>query len=173
MFSSCDLSVLFIVSEKIRNPLPLTRQWRIYILKFWTPPGVQILSILCSFWEKLAKSYVGAPSPLHLKGGRPKSGKFWIRHCKVCKRAVRILLECILVYYHPQRSCGKIMFLHVSLILFTEGRALCQTPTLRTDTPPWTETPSGQRTPHRDPPHGNEGAVRILFLFVCKYLRAS
>ena len=38
-------------------------QWRIYIVKFWTraPPGVQILSISCSFWENLAKSYVGAP----------------------------------------------------------------------------------------------------------------
>ena len=39
-------------------------QWRIYIVKFWTcapPPGVQILSISCSFWEILAKSYVGAP----------------------------------------------------------------------------------------------------------------
>ena len=31
--------------------------------KFWTriPPGVQILSISCSFWENLAKSYVGGP----------------------------------------------------------------------------------------------------------------
>ena len=40
-------------------------QWRIYIVKFWTrppSPGVQILSISCSFWEILAKSYVGAPS---------------------------------------------------------------------------------------------------------------
>ena len=26
-----------------------------------TPPPVQILSISCSFWEILAKSYVGAP----------------------------------------------------------------------------------------------------------------
>ena len=25
------------------------------------PPGVQILSISCSFWEHLANSYVGAP----------------------------------------------------------------------------------------------------------------
>ena len=25
------------------------------------PPGVQILSISCGFWEILAKSYVGAP----------------------------------------------------------------------------------------------------------------
>ena len=35
-------------------------QWRIYIVKFWTPP-VLILSISCSFWEYLAKSYVGDP----------------------------------------------------------------------------------------------------------------
>ena len=27
------------------------------------PPGVQILSISCSFWENLANSYVGAPPP--------------------------------------------------------------------------------------------------------------
>ena len=26
-------------------------------------PGAQILSISCSFWENLAKSYVGAPPP--------------------------------------------------------------------------------------------------------------
>ena len=37
------------------------------------PPRVQILSISCSFWENLAKSYVGAPS----------SGKSWIRHWAV------------------------------------------------------------------------------------------
>ena len=27
------------------------------------PPGVQILSISCSFWQNLAKSYAGAPPP--------------------------------------------------------------------------------------------------------------
>ena len=54
-------------------------QWRIYIVKFWTraPPGVQILSILCSFWENLAISYVGA-HPWRV--GAPSSGKSWIRH---------------------------------------------------------------------------------------------
>ena len=48
-------------------------QWRIYIVKFWmrAPPGVQILSILCSFWENLAKSYVGAP----LESWRPLLGQ--------------------------------------------------------------------------------------------------
>ena len=43
--------------------------WRI-------PVGVQTLSILCSFWENLAGSYVGAPRRI----GAPTSGKFWIRH---------------------------------------------------------------------------------------------
>ena len=36
----------------------------------YVPPRAQILSISCSFWENLAKSYVGAPS----------AGKSWIRH---------------------------------------------------------------------------------------------
>ena len=40
------------------------------------PPPVQILSISCSFWENLAKSYVGAP----WRVGAPSSGKSWIRH---------------------------------------------------------------------------------------------
>ena len=70
MFSSCDLSVLFIVSEKIRNPPPLTRQWRIYIVKFWTPPKGPDSFNFMQFLGKIGKSYVGAPSP-HLKGWRP------------------------------------------------------------------------------------------------------
>ena len=42
------------------------------------PPGSQILSISCSFWENLAKSYVGAhPGELV----PPPRGKSWIRHC--------------------------------------------------------------------------------------------
>ena len=45
-----------------------------------TPPvGVQILSTLCSFWEILAKSYVGAPLPT-LGVGAASSGKSWIRY---------------------------------------------------------------------------------------------
>ena len=41
-------------------------------------PGVQILSISCSFWENLAKSYVGVPSLWRV--GAPTSGESWIRH---------------------------------------------------------------------------------------------
>ena len=38
------------------------------------PPGVQILSISCSFWEILAKSYVGAPQGVgHPPRGNPGS----------------------------------------------------------------------------------------------------
>ena len=36
------------------------------------PTGVQILSISCSFWEYLAKSYVGAPPGSWRRGSRPK-----------------------------------------------------------------------------------------------------
>ena len=45
-----------------------------------TPPtGAQILSISCSFWENMAKSYVGAhPGEL----APPLRGKSRIRHCK-------------------------------------------------------------------------------------------
>ena len=43
-----------------------------------TPHRVQILSISCSFWENLAKSYVGVPPPRRV--GAPSSGKSWIRH---------------------------------------------------------------------------------------------
>ena len=46
-----------------------------------TPPGIQILSISCSFWEILAKSCVDAPCRVRA----PTSGKFWIRHwCSHC-----------------------------------------------------------------------------------------
>ena len=40
------------------------------------PFGVQILSILCSFYENLLKSYVGKP----WRVGAPTSGKSWIRN---------------------------------------------------------------------------------------------
>ena len=55
---------LWVFWLQLTNLLNILLQWRIYIVKFWTrapPPGVQILSISCSFWEILAKSYVGAP----------------------------------------------------------------------------------------------------------------
>ena len=36
--------------------------------------------------------------------------------------------EAQIYYYHPQRSCGKVMFLHVSLILFTGGVSVREPP---------------------------------------------
>ena len=106
-------------------------------------------------------------------------------------------LFALFVYYRPQRSCGKVMFLHVSVILFTRGRWVSiretpldrppprrQRPTVYRKTPrqrpPWTDTPQTEtpwkETPlDRDPPtpYGNERAVRILlecilvFFIVC------
>ena len=56
-----------------------------------------------------------------------------------------------MVQFHcrPQRSCGKVMFLHVSVILSTEGvwqTPPRQTPSTRADTPK--QTPSLGRHPH-------------------------
>ena len=50
-----------------------------------------------------------------------------------------------MINYRPQRSCGKVMFLHVSVILFTGGRGSLS------GRPPWTETPR-QRTPQTENP---------------------
>ena len=54
--------------------------------------------------------------------------------------------------YRPQRSCGKVMFLHLSVILFTGG--MCgQTP--NGQTPSWADTP-GQTPPlDRHPPQAD------------------
>ena len=52
-------------------------------------PGIQILSISCSFWENLAKSYVGVP----LEGWHPNLGEILdlplpptINFCFVCEK---------------------------------------------------------------------------------------
>ena len=60
----------------------------------------------------------------------------------------------LLHHYRPQRSCGKVMFLHLSVILFTGGvsqHALGQT---QPWAPPRTDTPStpGQTPPWADTP---------------------
>ena len=51
-------------------------------------------------------------------------------------------------FYRPQRSCGKVMFLHLSVILFTE--VACHTP-LGRHTTPW-HTPPRQTPPRHIPP---------------------
>ena len=69
------------------------------------PPGVQILSILCSFWGNLAKSYVCAPT----------SGKSWIRHCSYMYfMLVQLKCSCITVSdnfcvkFHTEEACWTI-----------------------------------------------------------------
>ena len=49
------------------------------ILDVRSLPGGPHLSISCSFWENLAKSYVSAP----WRVGAPSSGKSWIHHCSM------------------------------------------------------------------------------------------
>ena len=52
--------------------------------------------------------------------------------------------------YHPQRSCGKVMYLHLFVILFTGGVSLTETPL---DRDPLDRDPSpGQRPPAQRPP---------------------
>ena len=100
---------------------------------------------------------------------------------------------CKLVFYRPQRSWGKVMFLHVSVILFTGG--VCHTPPGQTplaDTPrqtpplgrhpradpPWADTP-WQTPPRTDTPSAcwdtvNKRVVRILLecnLVICFCLK--
>ena len=70
------------------------------------------------------------------------------------------------VYYRPQRSWGKVMFLQVCVILFTGGcLPQCmlgytpwsrhppeQTPPPRADTRPWSRHPLGADPPEQTPP---------------------
>ena len=44
------------------------------------------------------------------------------------------------IFYRPQRSCGKVMFLYLYVILFTGGYLA--------DTPPWADTPRADTPPH-------------------------
>ena len=50
--------------------------------------------------------------------------------------------------YHPQRSCGNVMFLHLSVILFTRGGGLPQPPVRHS---PWADAPLGRHLPGRHP----------------------
>ena len=69
--------------------------------------------------------------------------------------------------YRPQRSWGKVMFLHVSVILFTGGSAPLHA---WVHPPPWADTLWDQATSPPPPPPaqcmwgdmGNKRAVRIL-----------
>ena len=62
------------------------------------------------------------------------------------------------IFYCPQQSCGKVMFLHVSVILFTGGEYQADTPRgkhppSRGRQPPWADIPPPlSRRPQADTP---------------------
>ena len=74
-------------------------------------------------------------------------------------------------FYCPQRNCGKVMFLHLSVILFTGGVSR---------TTPWVGTPPGRHTiPQADTPLGRhlppprrppQWMVRILLECILVFL---
>ena len=86
-----------------------------------------------------------------------RSGVFWkLSYFPFPKRICYLTQLVILysIYRHrncfnrPQRSCGKVIFLHLSVILFTGG--LGRHPPVRQSpgqTPPWTNTPPWQTPP--------------------------
>ena len=55
-------------------------------------------------------------------------------------------------YYRPQRRCGKVMFLHLSVILFTKG--VSGHLPAQADTSPPGRHPPGRHTPRADTPPG-------------------
>ena len=62
-------------------------------------------------------------------------------------------IRCVLYHrwtncYRPQRSCSKVMFLHLTVILFTGGVSASGP---RGQTPP-RQTPPGQKSPRQKPP---------------------
>ena len=74
-------------------------------------------------------------------------------------------------HYHPQRSCGKVIFSQASVILSTGGcvsqHELGQTPPSRADTPQ-SDTPSGRHTPTpQSPPPRPPLQQTVLILLEC------
>ena len=87
------------------------------------------------------------------------------QNMKTKKYAVFVIQLQLFIHYHPQCSCGKVMFSQASVILFTGGRggvwqtAHEQTPrqTPLPGRPPWADTPSrytplGRHPPGQTPP---------------------
>ena len=52
-----------------------------------------------------------------------KSSFPWPIHSERKRKLKRKLSLMFVIYYRPQRSCGKVMFLHLSVTLFTGGSA--------------------------------------------------
>ena len=124
-------------------------------IKFYLPPTKlqdgNLFSLVCpSFCPGAGESHVtithdaldltiqGPPPPTDLTGQGPSRHVHKLVHYEahtVCKWAVSILLECFLVTVRNS-SCGKVMFLHLSVILFTGGGVWADTP--------WADIPPGQ-----------------------------
>ena len=94
-----------------------------------------------------------------------------------CMLLWNFLCKDIFFLYRPQRSCGKVMFLHLSVILFTGGSSrhrlgrhprqttphphpLGRHPAPTSGRPPWPDTPH----PRPDPAPG-EGHCNALYAF--------
>ena len=63
------------------------------------PPRSKILSIWCSFWGNLAKSYYGAPSP---RVSAPTSEKLWTHHIIIFSQYYKV--DIFLYFQHSGRS---------------------------------------------------------------------
>ena len=77
---------------------------------------------------------------------------------KTKKYAVFAIQLQLFIHYHPQCGCGMAMFSQASVILFTGGEGVWQTPHEQTPRqtplpgrPPWADTPS-RYTPWADTP---------------------
>ena len=66
-------------------------------------------------------------------------------------------IQLIKCYYRPQRSCGKVMFLHLSVILST-GRGLS------TSVHAGIHTPPGQTPPQQTATAADEGGGAVFVL---------
>ena len=66
-------------------------------------------------------------------------------------------MRVLICYYRPQRSCGKVMFLHLSVILSTGGRGVSSSGPEGGQTPPGRHPPAqcmlgyGQQVDGTDP----------------------
>ena len=64
-----------------------------------------------------------------------------------CSSAAVVINRIKCTFYRPQRRCGKVMFLHLSVILFTRVVCLPHHPLDQRQTPPLGRHPSGQTPP--------------------------
>ena len=100
------------------------------------PPGVQILSISCSFWENLAKSYVGAKWGVGTPPqGNPGSATLFTARKQSCEK-VHVMFYCFhrRLFVHGGGGVGNIKF------IMGEGRWTPHLPS--SDIRPWDPLPT-------------------------------